>query len=200
LPRALACGARARDGEKSLLIGQLPASTARLACNHAGAFLCAGAVTGFAEFLAGQLDFCGDARGCFFKRKRHVIAQIGAALSASATAATSAAEEILEAEEIAKDVVEVLESRVVKSLAPARAGKTGVTVGVIHLALLRVAEHAVGLRAFAKLYFRFGFVFRIAVGMPFQRGFPVGRLDLIHRSRACYAEHFVKIPLSPFGH
>ncbi len=96
--------------------------------------------------------------------------------------------------------MEVLENRVVKSLAPAHARKTGVTVGVVHLALLHVAEYAVGFRALAKLYFRFGFVFRIAVGMPLERSFPVGRLDLIHRSRACYAEHLVKIPLSPFSH
>jgi len=60
LSRALASGARARDGEKSLLIRQLAAAGARLASNDAGAFLCAGAVARFAEFLARQLDFCSE--------------------------------------------------------------------------------------------------------------------------------------------
>ena len=114
--------------------------------------------------------------------------------------AAPAAEQILEPEKIPENVVEVLKDSIVKALAHAGAGKPRVTVGIIDLPFLRIAEHAVGFRAFAKLYFCFGFICRIAVGMPLERSFPVGRLDLINRSRACYAEYLVKIPLCPFGH
>src|SRR6266487_1976986 len=115
LARTLARRARAGDGEKPLLVGQLAAPAACLAGLHAGALLRARAVAGLAVFLAGELDFCGHPHRRFLERQRHVIAQVGTALCACASAAP-AAEQIFEAEEIPENVVEVLENRMVKSL------------------------------------------------------------------------------------
>src|SRR2546429_6690890 len=80
----------------------------------------------------------------------------------------TASKQILEPEEISENVVEILEDGVVKSLTAALAGKPCMTVGVVKLPLLGIAQHAVSFGAFAELYFRLRFVFRIAVRMPFQ--------------------------------
>src|SRR5436190_2129257 len=74
------------------------------------------------------------------------------------------------------------------------------TVGVIDLFLLRVAEHAIGFGAFAKFRCCLGLVFRIAVGMPLQRGLAVGGLNFLHRRSVRDPQHFVKIAWIPFGH
>src|SRR5260370_21115309 len=175
LPRALTRWARARDREKSLLIGKLAAASASLAGLNASAFFRSGAVAGFAEFLARQLDLGGYARGSFLERKRHVVSQVGATLrAASATPASAPSKQIFEAKEISEDVVEILSDSIVKSLTVS-AGKPGMTVGVINLPLLRIAEHAVSFGPFAKLYFRLGFLFRISVPMPLQPHFPIHR-------------------------
>jgi len=67
LASALARRACARDGEKSLLIGDLAATTAGLAAYDASSLFCAGAVAGFAIFLARKFYFCGDARRGFLE-------------------------------------------------------------------------------------------------------------------------------------
>src|SRR5438034_7346836 len=77
---ALARRARPGDGKESLLIGQLAAPAAGGTGNHAGALLRAGAVAGFAEFLAGQFDLRGHASRGFLKGERHVVTQVCAAL------------------------------------------------------------------------------------------------------------------------
>src|SRR2546425_2824398 len=64
---------RARNGKKSLLIGQLTAAGARLAGLNARALLRAGALACLAVFLARQLDLGGHPRGRFFERERHVV-------------------------------------------------------------------------------------------------------------------------------
>jgi len=61
------------------------------------------------------------------------------------------------------------------------------TVRVVDLPLLRIAQHAVGFSAFAELYFRLCFVFRTAVRMPFQRRFAVRGLDFLDRGSAGHA-------------
>jgi hypothetical protein len=75
--------------------------------------------------------------------------------------------------------VEVLEDRPAEIHTPARAGETGMAVGVVDLALLRVAEDTISFRAFAKFGFRFGFIFRMAVRVPLQRALAVRGLDFV---------------------
>src|SRR5713226_228771 len=200
LTRTLARRARARDGEEPLLIGNLATPSASLAGLNAGAFFRAAAVAGLAEFLSRQFNLGGYACGGFFERERHVVAQIGATLSAAAPATRPAAsKQVLETKEISKNVMEILEDGVVKTLTGA-AGKTGMTVSIVNLPLLRIAEHAVGFGAFAELYFRLGFIFRTAVRMPLQRRFAVGGLDFVDRRGARHAQNFVVISLIPLGH
>src|SRR5690242_14572544 len=73
-------------------------------------------------------------------------------------------------------------------------------VSIVDLLFLRVAEHAVRFRAFAKFRFRFGFILRIAVGMPFQCGLPVSGLDLLDCRRPRHSQHFVIVLLRPLRH
>src|SRR5690348_6368899 len=143
LAGALTSGASAGNREESLLVSKLSAAAASLTGNNAGALFCAGAIAGFAKFLARKLNFGVDARGSLFERERHVIAEISAALIAPA-AATPRGEKILEAEEVAENVVKVAEDGAVEVHAAAGAGETSVAVGVIDLALLLIAEDAVG--------------------------------------------------------
>src|ERR1700694_2964345 len=200
LSRTLARWTRARDGKKSLLIGQLPAAGARLAGLNARTLFRARAVAGLAVFLARQFDLGAHTRGRFFKRERHVVSQIGPALRAAASTPTTASKQILEPEEISENVVEILEDGVVKPLTPGYAGKPCVTVRVVKLPLLGIAQHAVRFGAFAELYLRLRFVFRIAVRMHFQSRFAVRGFNLLDRRRSRHAQHFVVIPLIPLGH
>src|SRR5260370_31346752 len=70
LPRALTRWARARDGEKSLLIGKLATASASLAGLNASALFRAAAVAAFAEFLARHLDLGCYARSSFLEPNR----------------------------------------------------------------------------------------------------------------------------------
>src|SRR5215472_4320229 len=74
------------------------------------------------------------------------------------------------------------------------------TVGVVDLPFLRIAEHAVRFGAFSEFCFGLGFVFRVAVGMPFERSLAVGRLDLIQGRGMRHTQHFVIIAWISFGH
>ncbi len=182
LARALAGGASAGDGEKSLLIGELAAPGASLARDDAGSRLCAGAIARAAEFLARDFDFGIDARCGFLEGQVHVVAQIGAALRAPAAA--SAREEILEAEEVAKNIVEVLEDGTAEVHTTTYTGKPGMTVGVVDLALLRIAEHTVGFGALAELHLCLGFIFRVAIRVPLERALAIGGFDFFYRGGA----------------
>src|SRR5881296_1027151 len=104
----------------------------------------------------------------------------GATLLAATPAASPAAEQILEHEKIAKDVVKILKDGAVEARLHARAGEPGVAVAVVDFAFLRVAQHAVGFGRLAESLLGFLFVFRIAVRMPLERGFAVRRFDLIY--------------------
>jgi hypothetical protein len=203
LSRALACGACAIDGEKSLLIDDLATAAARLAGDDACAFLGARAVAGFAIFLAGHANFRRDPSGGFLERERHVVTQVSPALdaaSASASAAPARAKKILKAEELAENVVEILENRAVEVRLRTGAGKPRMAIRVINLPLLNVAQDAIGLRAFAEAVFRLFFILRAAVRVPLEGSLPVRRLDFLNRRRFRNAEHFVVIALVRLGH
>src|SRR5258708_19928741 len=116
---------------------------------------------------------------------------------AASETAGAASKQILETKKISENVVEILEDRTVETLTSACAREARVTVGIVNLPLLTVAQHAVGFSAFAELDFRLGFVFRIAVRMPLQRRLAVGRFDFIHRGCSRNAQNFVIIPFIP---
>src|SRR5260370_33370607 len=72
LPHALARWAGSRDGEESLLVGELTAAGASLASLNARALFRAGAVAGLAKFLPRPLAIGGHASGVLFEPARPV--------------------------------------------------------------------------------------------------------------------------------
>ncbi|MGB9471364.1 MAG: hypothetical protein WBQ59_18600, partial [Candidatus Acidiferrum sp.] len=106
----------------------------------------------------------------------------GAALNTSAPAAAATSEEIFEAEEVAKDIVEILEDGFIEVGSAARAGETGMAVGVVNLALLRVTENAVSLGTLAEANFGLFLILGIAVGVPLQSRFSIRGFDLLDGS------------------
>ncbi len=79
--------------------------------------------------------------------------------------------------------MKVLEDGAVEVGSGACARQAGVAVGVINLALLLIAQDAIGFCALAEFYFGFLFVFGVAVGMPLQRALAVRGLDLLDGGR-----------------
>ena len=125
-----------------------------------------------------------------FERDLEVVAQVRAAEDGRAPAAR-AAEDL--AEDVAEDVAEVA------AHAGARAGSrmridARVPELIVRRALLRVAEHLVGFLRFLEVLLG-ARVLRIAVRMPFHGEAPVGLLQLVFRSVAVDAEHFVVVAL-----
>ena len=74
------------------------------------------------------------------------------------------------------------------------------SVGIVDLALLRIAENGVGFRAFAEVDLRFFLVVGIAVRMPLHRCFPIRALDVLNRSCLADIQYFVEISLLCSAH
>jgi hypothetical protein len=97
-----------------LLIRELPASAARSARGHSSTRLRASSIARLARFKARDANLARYTRSGLFESKRHVVPQVGAALSArlpAATAGTASAEHVVDTEKIAKDVLKFLEYR-----------------------------------------------------------------------------------------
>jgi hypothetical protein len=90
-------------------------------------------------------------RAASSKEISEVVAQVGAALRAAAAAA--AAQDVAEAEDVAQAAEDVLEAREHARVEPAgrRAAQAGVAEAVVHVALVRVRQHRVGLGRFLEL-------------------------------------------------
>src|SRR6266704_1287728 len=183
--RAAAAAAGAGHAEEALLESHLP----RPAAGGTGGGLGprGGAVSPalLAGLGPGDLDVGLGAEGGLLEGDLEVVAQV----RPPARAAAAAPEEVAEAEEVAQDVAEVREDRGVE---PGPRAHPGVTVGVVTLALLGVAERAVGFRALLEAVFRF-LVARVAVGMVLEGQLAIGGLDLLLGGVARDPEHFVVV-------
>ena len=71
---------------------------------------------------------------------------------------------------------------------------------VVGGAFLRIGENAVSFGGLTEFYFGNVFLFGIAVRMPFERGFTVGRLDFVGSGGAYDAKDFVIIALHLRSH
>src|SRR5262249_53631981 len=153
LAAAVARRARARDGEKPLLEAQLARAAALAAHFRSAARRRPRSPARLAGFFARDLDRRFRACVRLFKRDIEVEAQIGAALRAAAAAA---AEHVPEPEEIAEAAEDVLEAGECVWIEAPRAhpADAGVTVPVVRRALLRIAQHGVGLGRFLEPLFR----------------------------------------------
>src|SRR5690606_17527322 len=100
------------------------------------------------------------------------------------------------AKDVTEDVVDVGEAGTRAGPAPAHAVlEGGMAVLVVDAPLAAVGQHLVGLLGLLEARFRLG-VARIAVGVVFLRGAPVGLLDLLFGGIAGHAQHFVVIALA----
>ena len=103
------------------------------------------------------------------------------------------AEHVAKSEQVAEDVVEIVEHRGVESAIAARAaGNSGVTEAVVARALLGIGENRVGFAAFLEALLGRRIV-GIAVGMVLQSELAIGALDFLVVGRAADAQHFVVI-------
>src|SRR5262249_57928366 len=156
--------------EEALLERDLARAPARAAGDGAGARRAPAAVTGRAGLGARDLDVGLRAEGRLLEGQLEVVAEVGAA----AGPAPAAPEEVAEAKEVAEDVAEVREDRGVEAAAP----EPGVPEAVVALALLGVAEDAVGLGRLLEALLRL-LVARVAVRVVLEGQLPVGGLDLL---------------------
>src|SRR5438105_3927063 len=137
---------------------------------------------------------CFRARRCFFELALEFVAEVGAALRPAA--ATAAAEQIAEAEDVAEtaeDVFEAGEDARIESAA-GRIGDARVAVPIVCCTFVRVGEDRVRLRAFLEAFF--GLVIAgVAIGMVFQRELAIRALDLAVAGGAFDREDLVVVPL-----
>jgi hypothetical protein len=191
--RALACAAAARYGKEALLIPYLPAPPAggagdgRLAGSGAAAFAL---VT---LFQSPHLYLLGDAKDSFLELESEIFTKVGAALCARTAAPALAAEHIAKAEQVAEDVVEIVEHGGVESaIAAGSAGNSCVTEAVVARALLAIGKNRVCFAAFLEPLFGLRIV-GIAIGMVLQRELAIGALDFLVVGRPADAQNFVVI-------
>src|SRR6266478_1642563 len=195
--RTLASGASAGDAEESLLIAHLAAAIAGTALDRRFTRSGAGSVTRVASLMAANFDVLFSTEERFIEFQVKVFAQIGAALGASAPAA-STAEQIAETKEFSEDVAEVLKNCGIEAGGTARVAHTRVSEAVVKGALLGVGENCVGLGQLFEFIFRIGII-GVAVGMVGHRQLAVGALDLNFGGRAGDTEHLVVVAFAVVG-
>ncbi|MCY1420559.1 hypothetical protein D9M71_361860 [compost metagenome] len=169
---ALAMAARAGllHREEALLHAHLADTAAGRARDRSGAFLGTGTVARLAVDQRRYTNVdCGTAHGLFQVQLQRV-AQVAAALCATARDATTATEEI--AEDIAEDVGEVGTAETGTATTHARV-YAGMAVLVVSCTLARVGENLVGLVGLLEFIFR-GLVVRVTVRVVLHREATVG--------------------------
>src|SRR5579871_517485 len=190
VPTALAAGiaddlsgsaagtAGAADGEEALLINHLAAAVAGWTTGRFAARFGSGSGALGAALHAGYLDLGSQTVDGLFEAEFQVVADVLAALRASAPAAASSgpAEEVAEAEEITQNIAEIGESLGVESRLSG-ALQPGVTKAVVGGPLLRIAEHTVRLGSFLELLFASGVV-GVVIGMILASQLAVRTLDV----------------------
>ena len=148
------------------------------------------ALAGVAGLVPRNLDVGLDALRRLLELDLEVVAKIGAALRAGASAAAAKAENVAEA---AEDVLEAGELRRIEALRAA--ADAGVTEAVVARALVAVAEDGVGLGRF--LEFLFGASCRpVAIRVELQRELAIRALDFLIGGGAGDLEDLVVVALA----
>src|SRR5262245_24679101 len=153
-------------------------------------------MTGFARLLSRDLDRRLDAGGRFFERDLEVVAQVRAALRASAPASRS--EDVAEPEDVAQareDVREVGEDGRIETRPGSGPRDAGVTETVVEAPFLAIGQHGVRFGGFLELILRLS-IARVSVGMVLEGQFSIRALDLLIRGLALDAQHLVVITLA----
>ena len=147
----MAAGAGPFDGEEALLGAHLAHAATGRAGLGLGAGLGSGAGTGFADDGCRQADLSGLAAIGVFQRDFHVVAQVGAALTATTGALTSAAHAEQIVENIREAGGEVAAKALTASAGSAALLERGMAVAVIGGALVAILQDLVGLVDFLEL-------------------------------------------------
>jgi len=194
--RALAGGTCARDTEKTLLISDLPTSSARAARNGGLAGSEARPFTFVAGFMASNAHFRAGAKDCLIELQCEIFAEVCATLRAAA-AAISGAKQITETKEISKDVAQVLEHARIESGCPSGSRPTDsvIAAAIVKDALVGIGKDGVGLSGLFEFFFCGGIVC-ITIRMKLQGQLAISALNFLIVSGAGDAQHFVKIAFS----
>src|SRR5271157_2420651 len=195
LARALAGAACPRDGEEALLIAHLSAAATSSAIDGRLAGRCAASFALVALFHPADLHLLANTEDGFLEFEGEIFAQIGATLCARAPATASLpAEHVAESEEVAEDVLEIVEYRGVESAVTwaGAGGDSGVAEAVIASAFLRISEDRVGLTALLEALFRAGIV-GVPVRVVLERELAIGALQLLIGCGAGDTQHLVVI-------
>jgi hypothetical protein len=152
-------------------------------------------VADFAELETRNANLRVDTRRGFLEAQFHVITQIRAALRTAARSAAPAAasENIFEAEEVAENILELVEDRLIHSAIGAAARYSRVTETVIGGALLPIRQNRVRFGCLAKLLLCFLFLLGITIRMPLQGSFAVGGFHFVGGGGTLDSEHFIAI-------
>ncbi len=189
LTQTLASGTGAGDAEKALLMADLAMAVAGAAGDGRFSRRCAGSATGFASFMTADIDGFFDAEDGFLEFQLQIFAQVGSALNAATLLATAAAEQV-EAKEVAKDIVEIVEDSFIE--AAASSVDSGVTEAVVGGALIAISQDGIGLGGFFEALFG-GRVAGVAIGVVLHGELAVGAFDFLFACAAFYSENFVVI-------
>jgi hypothetical protein len=150
-------------------------------------------MTFFARFVPSNGHARFFAEECLFELESKIFPQIGAALHPAATPSASTPEQVSEAEELAKDIAEILKyGRIDTGRSASRTPEPRMPIPVVNRALLRIGEHGVGLAHFFKLFFGVRII-RVAVGMVLQSKLAISALQFDFGDGAAYPQHFVVI-------
>src|SRR5271157_3126882 len=148
-----------------------------------------------ALFHPADLHLLANTEDGFLEFEGEIFAQIGATLCARAPATASLpAEHVAESEEVAEDVLEIVEYRGVESAVTwaGAGGDSGVAEAVIASAFLRISEDRVGLTALLEALFRAGIV-GVPVRVVLERELAIGALQLLIGCGAGDTQHLVVI-------
>jgi hypothetical protein len=115
--RALAGRASSGNTEEALLISHLTASSAAAASGGRFALRTARTMAGLTIFMPAVSDLSLGAESGFFKFDSDIFAKVRSALRARASPAAATSKDVAEAEELAENVVEILEDGRVEACA-----------------------------------------------------------------------------------
>ena len=179
-PCSLAGWTGASDAEKTLLVTNLTSSRTRAATYGSFAGRSAVAPTLLANLVTANINLCFGAKYSLLKIKIDVLAQVWPALSTAALS-SAASEHLSDAEEVTKNVAEILKCRGIKTCSGSCASNSGVPVAVVEGAFIAVSQNRIGFAALLELLFRIRVV-GIAVGVELQCELAIGAFDLLIRS------------------
>jgi hypothetical protein len=141
--------------------------------------------------MAADTDLFIRAKYRFLKVEMQILAKIGSALGAAATASTLS-EGVPKSKDVAENVAEVLKDGGIESRRRCATAQAGMPEAVIHRPLLAICEDRVSLRNLFELIFRRR-VIGIAVGMIRHRKLAISALDFDIGGSARDAEYLIKI-------